>query len=40
MLTVMAEVANIDSVLPLLEAAKVPDAEILKIEASDENNGK
>ncbi len=40
MLTVMAEVAKIDSVLPLLEAAKVPDAEILKIEAPDEDNGK
>ncbi len=38
MLKVMAEVAQIDSVLPLIDA--IPDAEILKIEASDEDNGK
>ena len=38
MLKVMAEVAKIDSVLPLIDA--IPDAEILQIEAPDEDNGK
>ncbi len=37
MLKVMGEVANID-ITPLIDA--IPDAEILQIEAPDENNGK